>query len=45
VVEVLAAAGIRAGAITVMQPTLDDVFFRHTGATIGGREGEGEGER
>jgi ABC-2 type transport system ATP-binding protein len=45
VVEVLAAAGIRAGAITVTQPTLDDVFFRHTGATIGGREGEGEGER
>ena len=45
VVEVLTAAGIRAGAITVTQPTLDDVFFRHTGATIGGREGEGGGER
>ena len=42
VVEALAAAGIRAGAVTVTQPTLDDVFFRHTGATIGGREGEGE---
>jgi ABC-2 type transport system ATP-binding protein len=45
VVEALTSAGIRAGAVTVTQPTLDDVFFRYTGATIGGREGEADGER
>ncbi len=42
IVERLAAEGIRPRAVTVARPTLDDVFFRYTGATIGGREGDAE---
>jgi len=40
IVERLAEVSIRPGTVMVARPTLDDVFFRHTGATIGGREGE-----
>ena len=40
VVERLTEAGLRPASVTVARPTLDDVFFRHTGATIGGREEE-----
>ena len=44
VVERLGAAGIRPRTVTVSRPTLDDVFLLHTGATIEGREGEGDAE-
>ncbi|MGZ4431670.1 MAG: ATP-binding cassette domain-containing protein [Gaiellales bacterium] len=40
VVERLRAAGIRPASVTTARPTLDDVFLRHTGATIGYREEE-----
>jgi ABC-2 type transport system ATP-binding protein len=40
IVERLTEAGLRPASVTVARPTLDDVFFRHTGATIGGREEE-----
>ncbi len=40
IVERLAAVSVRPGTVPVSRPTLDDVFFRNTGATIGAREGE-----
>ncbi len=38
ILERLQRAGIRPRSVTVARPTLDDVFFRHTGATIEGGE-------
>jgi ABC-2 type transport system ATP-binding protein len=43
IVERLGAAGIRPRTVMVARPTLDDVFLLHTGATIEGRESEGDG--
>jgi ABC-2 type transport system ATP-binding protein len=40
ILERLAAHGIRPSSVTIARPTLDDVFRRYTGATIGGREVE-----
>jgi hypothetical protein len=40
ILERLAEHGIRPTSVTIARPTLDDVFRRHTGATIGGREVE-----
>ncbi len=42
ILERLQQAGIRPRSVTVARPSLDDVFFRHTGATM---EAEQEGER
>jgi hypothetical protein len=38
ILERLVAHGIRPSSVTVARPTLDDVFRRHTGATIESRE-------
>jgi ABC-2 type transport system ATP-binding protein len=38
ILERLVAHGIRPTSVTVARPTLDDVFRRHTGATIESRE-------
>ena len=40
--ERLGGAGIRPRTVMVARPTLDDVFLLHTGATIEGRENEGD---